>query len=166
MNATMTTEKIRNGCAITTQPTPAPPSRIQMIFPRGIANYPSFPERQFPTIMSATTTALTKNMIKSHKGHSVKYTLPMPSPPSGRHMIVPRGITTYQSLPDRQFPTTMNTTTMPKNKRIKSHNKHSTHARSSLQEADDSAQRYYDRPIHTLKVIPDDYDCDNNNGDK
>ena len=53
-------------------------------------------------------------------------------------------------------------TTMTKNKRWKSHKVHSTHARSSRLEADDSAQRYHDRPIHSQKVIPDNYERNDN----
>ena len=47
---------------------------------------------------------------------------------------------------------------MTNNKRLKSHKGHSTHARSYRQEADYSDQRDYDRPIHSQKVIPDNYD--------
>ena len=43
----------------------------------------------------------------------------------------------------------------------KSHKLHSNHALSSRQEADDSAQRDYDQPIHSQKVIPKNYDRDN-----
>ena len=55
---------------------------------------------------------------------------------------------------------TMSATTMMMNKRLKPHKGHSTHERSSLWEADDSSQRDYDRPIHSQKVIPDNYECD------
>ena len=151
-------QKRQESCAKTTQPTPAPPAGTQMVVPRGVAAYPSFPERRFPTNMSATT-MMTKNRVKSHKGHSAKYTPHTPAPPNGRQIIVPRGITTYQSLPDRQFPMTMRAATMTTNKRRKSHKGNSTHARSSFQEADGSAQRDNDRPIHYQKVIPNDYDC-------
>ena len=62
---------------------------------------------------------------------------------------------------------TVLTTTMTKNKRWKLHKGQSTHARSSFWEADDSAQRHYNRPIHSQKVIPDDYDhVDDNNAEK
>ena len=54
----------------------------------------------------------------------------------------------------------MNATTMTINKMWNSHIVHSTHALSSLQEADDSAQSNYDRPIHSQKLIPDSYDRD------
>ena len=53
--------------------------------------------------------------------------------------------------------------TMTKNKRWKLQKGHSTHARSSCREADDSAQKDYDRPIHSQKVIPENYDRDNDN---
>ena len=53
------------------------------------------------------------------------------------------------------------------NKRWKSHKRHSTHTSSSFLEADDSAQRDYNQPIHSQKVIPDDYDhVDDNNAEK
>ena len=45
------------------------------------------------------------------------------------------------------------------------HKGHSTHALSSRQEADDIAQSDYDRPIHSQKVIPNNYERDND-GDK
>ena len=47
---------------------------------------------------------------------------------------------------------------MMMNKMWKLHKGHSTVSCSSRREADDSAQRDYDRPIHSPKVIPDDYD--------
>ena len=40
---------------------------------------------------------------------------------------------------------------------------HSTHARSSRREVDDSAQRDYDLPIPSREAIPDDYERDNDN---
>ena len=43
---------------------------------------------------------------------------------------------------------------------------HSTHACSSRQEADDSAQRDYNLPIHSWKAITDDYERDDDNDDK
>ena len=153
-------QKIWEGCAKTTQPTPAPPIRTQMMVPRGIWIYPSFPNRRCLTDMSATTTT-TKNGVKLHKVHSLKYTLPTTAPPVGRQIMVLRGIMTYQSLPDRQFTTTMLTTKMTKNKRWKSHEGHSAHAWSSLREADDSFQRYYDWPKHYPKVIPNNFDQNN-----
>ena len=67
---------------------------------------------------------------------------------------------TYQYLQDRQFLTTINATTMTANKRRKLYKGHYTHACSSRWKADDSAQRDYDQPIHFRKVIPDDYDRD------
>ena len=133
-----------------------------MIVARGIANYPSFPERRFLTTMSVTT-RITKKTINLHKGRSAKYTPPTPAPLTGRQIIVPRGIMTYQSLPDRRFPKTIKATTMTMNKRRKSHKGHSTHACSSLWEADYSAQRDYNRPIHSQKLIPDDYEHNGNN---
>ena len=43
---------------------------------------------------------------------------------------------------------------------------HSTHARSFLRKADDSAHREYDLPIPSQKVIPDDYERNDNNNEK
>ena len=91
-----------------------------MIVPIGIATHPYYSKRRFPITMSVTTT-MTKKTIKSHKGHSSKYTPPMPAPPAVRQMIVPIELTTYQSLTDERFPDSMNTTTMMTNKRRKSH---------------------------------------------
>ena len=51
----------------------------------------------------------------------------------------------------------MSATMMTKNKRWKLHYGHSTHARPSSLEADDSAHKAYDQPIHSQKVIPDNY---------
>ena len=50
---------------------------------------------------------------------------------------------------------------MTMNKRRKSQKGRSTYAQSYLQEADDSSQRDYNQPIHYQKVIPDDYERDN-----
>ena len=111
--------------------------------------------------MSVTTTTTTKNRVKWHKGHSVKYAPPTPYPPAGRQIMVPIGIMTYQSLPDSQFPTTMSLMTMTINKRLKLNKVHSTNARSYVQEADNSAHRYYERPIHSQKLIPENYERDN-----
>ena len=47
---------------------------------------------------------------------------------------------------------------MMNNKRWNSHKGHSTHARSFLRDAYESAQRDYDQPINSQKLIPDDYD--------
>ena len=47
---------------------------------------------------------------------------------------------------------------MTTNKRWKSHKRHSTNDRSSIREAYDSAQRDYERPIHSHKVIPNNYE--------
>ena len=52
---------------------------------------------------------------------------------------------------------------MTTNKRWKLHKGHSTHACSFLQEANDSALRDYDQPIHSQKVVPDDCDRDDDN---
>ena len=52
----------------------------------------------------------------------------------------------------------MSATTMKNNKRWESHKEHSTHARSSFQEADDSPHSYYNLLIHYQKVITDSYD--------
>ena len=52
----------------------------------------------------------------------------------------------------------MSAVIMTRNKRWKLHKGHSTHTWSSFREADDSAQRDYNQPIHSQKVIPDDYD--------
>ena len=57
----------------------------------------------------------------------------------------------------------MNVTKMTKYKRLKSHKGHSTHALSSCLEADDSTQKDYDWPIHSLKVIPENDDRENDN---
>ena len=46
-----------------------------MIVPSGIATYPYYPDWQFLTAMSVTTKT-TKKRVKSHKGHSSKYTPP------------------------------------------------------------------------------------------
>ena len=154
-------QKRRVNRAKTNQPTPAHPSGTQMIAPRRISAYPSVPESVFPTTMSTTTTT-TKKGVKSHKGNSANYAPPTPTPPAGRQIMIPRGIKTYQSLPDRQFPTTVSATTMTTNKKRKSYKRNSTQARSSHRETDDSAQRYYNRPIHYQKVITDEYDCDEN----
>ena len=156
-------QKRWESCSKTTQPTPAPPVGTQMVLPRGIATYPSFPGSRLPTTMSMTTTMTEKNRVQSHNGHSAKYTPPMPDPPAGRQIIVPRGITTYQSLAYRQFTTTMSTTTITTSERWNFHKWNSTHSRSSLRKAGYSAQRDYDWPIHSQKVIPDDYDRDNDN---
>ena len=67
---------------------PDPPSGKQMLVPRGIATYPYFPKRRLPTTMSVATTT-TKNKVKSHKGHSAKYTPPTTAPPAGSQIIVP-----------------------------------------------------------------------------
>ena len=150
-------QKRRESCAKTTQPIPVPPSGTQMIVPRVIATYLYFPERRFLTTMSVKTMT-TKNRVKLHKGHSAKYTPPTPKPPVGRQIMVPIWIMAYQSLPDRRFTTTMSLTTMMENKRWKLHKLHSTHTRSSRQEADDSAQRDYDWPIHSPNLTADDYD--------
>ena len=77
--------------------------------------------------------------------------------------MVSRGITTYQSLLDRRFATNVSATMMMKNNRLLLQKGHSTYARSSRWEADDSAQRDYDWPIHSQKAIPGDYDCDDKN---
>ena len=155
-------KKRRESCAKNTQPKPDPPNGTHMTVPRAIATYPSFPERRFPTTMSATTTT-TRNTIKSHKGRSTKYTTSTPAPPDGMHMIVFIGITTYQSLPDRRLPMTMNAKTMITNNTRKLHKGHSTHAHSSHQEAYDISQRDYDQTIHYQKVIPNNYDRNNDN---
>ena len=55
---------------------------------------------------------------------------------------------------------TMSATEITKNKKWKSHKGHSNPARSSLQEANYSAQRDYNQPIHSQNVIPDNYDQD------
>ena len=133
-----------------------------MIVPRGIVTYPSYPKRRFQTTMRPKTMT-TKNMIKFHKGHSTNYTPPTPAPPARSNIIVPRGITAYQSLPYRRFRTTMKATTMTTNTRRKFQKGHSTHALSSRREADDSTQRNYNRPIYSRKVVPNDYDRDNDN---
>ena len=163
MNTATTTTKIWESRAKTTQPKPALPAGTHMIVPIGISTYPYFTEWQLPAVMSAKTTT-TKNRVKSHKEHSAKYTPPTRTPLSGRHIIVPIVITTYKSPQERRFPMTTSATTMT-NKRWKLHKGHSTHARSSLWEVDDSTQRDYDRLIHSPKVIPDDYDR-NNDDDK
>ena len=49
---------------------------------------------------------------------------------------------------------------MTKNKRWKLHKGHSTYAHSSSREADYSAHRDYEQPIHSQKVIPDNYEGD------
>ena len=54
----------------------------------------------------------------------------------------------------------MSTTTITKNKRWNLHKVHSTHARSSHQEAYGSVQRDYNLPIHSQKVIPKNYERD------
>ena len=74
----MTTTTIQESCSKMTQPTPAPPVGTQVIEPRGIAAYPSFPECRFLTDMRVTTTT-TKKWVNSHKGHSAKYTPPTPA---------------------------------------------------------------------------------------
>ena len=132
-----------------------------MIVPRGIATFPYFPKRKFPTTMSMSTTTKTtstKNARMLHKRHSANYTPHTPSPPARRQTIVPRVITTYQSLPDRRFLTTTNKTIMTTNKRRKLHKGNSAHSRFSHREADDSYQRDYDQQIHSQKVIPNGYD--------
>ena len=133
-----------------------------MIMPRGIATYPSFPKRRFPKTMNGTATS-TKKRVKLHKGHSAKCTPPTTTPPARRQIMVPIEITTYQSLPERRFTTTMSATKMMTNKRSKSYKRHSTHARSSRREAGGSALRDYDGPIHYQKLIPDNYNRNNNN---
>ena len=95
--------------------TPTPFARRQMIVPIYIATYPSLPERQFLTTMRATRT-MTNKRIKPHKWYSAKDTPTTPAPPAGRQMIVPRGITTYPSIPDRILPTTVSATTITTNK--------------------------------------------------
>ena len=151
MNETMTTSKMTSIKNTTTQPTPDPPAWTHMIVPIGIETYPYLPKRRLPTAMRTTTTAI-KNRLKSHKGHSAKYTPPTPAPPTGRQIMLPRGITAYQLLHNRRFTTTMSATTMTMNKRWKLHKVHSTHARSSGREAYDSALRDYKRPIHSQNV--------------
>ena len=155
-------QKRRESHAKTNQPMTNPPTGTQTIVPRGIETHPSFSERWLPTTMS-TATKTTKNRVKLHKGHSEKYTPPTPALPAGRQIILPRGITTYQYFPNRKLPKTMSATYMTTNKRWKLHKWHSTHARSSFREADDSAQRDYDQPIHYQKVITHDYDRGDNN---
>ena len=54
---------------------------------------------------------------------------------------------------------------MKKNKSWNSHKGNSTHVRSSFWEADDSAQKDCERPIHSKKVIPKNYEHDDE-GDK
>ena len=48
------------------------------------------------------------------------------------------------------------------NKRINSHKGHYTHTRAFPWDADYSAQRDYNQTIHSRKVIPDDYDRNDN----
>ena len=56
----------------------------------------------------------------------------------------------------------MSVTMMTTNKRRKLHKGLSNHARSSRWDTDDIYQRDYDQPIHSQKVIPDNYKHDNN----
>ena len=49
------------------------------------------------------------------------------------------------------------------NKKWKLQKVHSSHARSSCWEVDDSSLRDSDRLIYSHKVITDDYDCVNDN---
>ena len=60
----------------------------------------------------------------------------------------------------------MSATTMTNYKMWKSHKLHSNHALSSRQEADDSAQRDYKRPIYSQKLITNDYDRGDDGNDK
>ena len=55
----------------------------------------------------------------------------------------------------------MSSMTITMNKRLKLHKGHSTNAHSYVQEADNSAHRYYERPIHSQKLIPKNYERDN-----
>ena len=55
---------------------------------------------------------------------------------------------------------------MTKNKRWNLHKGHSHHGRSSFREADYSAQRDYDQPIQSQKLIPYNYDRDNDGDDE
>ena len=56
----------------------------------------------------------------------------------------------------------MNVTTAKTKKNRNSCKEHFTHARSSRQDADDSAQRDYDLPILSQKEITDNYERDDN----
>ena len=52
----------------------------------------------------------------------------------------------------------MSVTILTTNKKWKLYKVHSNHSCFSFREADDSAQRDYNQPIHSQKVIPDYYD--------
>ena len=89
-------------------------------------------------------------MVKYHKGNSAKYTPPTPTHTVRRQIIVPRGVTKYQSLPDRKLLMTMSVTTMTTNKReIRTNNTPPTPATLARRQ---------------MIVIPEDYDHGDNDG--